>query len=207
MILPNVDSTRFNLKDGPGKGFFIAELEISGEINNLSLPMTMHGGNLYPKQRNEYEQGQQLLEQLERGGESQVNEAEQNQRASGEKQLATDIAGKIRSLRASQDPVEQERLESEIIEETGKYLLNREGIIVGDEASFADKSSDTFFNLIDEGKSVYLLSPNTKIAETPEHFKQTAHLGGFDGVRLMEIDGTNSTIQITNFDKLTHVIG
>ena len=101
MILPNVDSTRFNLKDGPGKGFFIAELEISGEINNLSLPMTMHGGNLYPKQRNEYEQGQQLLEQLERGGESQVNEAEQNQRASGEKQLATDIAGKIRSLRSA----------------------------------------------------------------------------------------------------------
>ena len=67
--------------------------------------------------------------------------------------------------------------------------------------------SCVFFNLIDEGKSVYLLSPNTKIAETPEHFKQTAHLGGFDGVRLMEIDGTNSTIQITNFDKLTHVIG
>lgn len=159
----------------------------------------------------------------------------QSQERAGQRGLAERIRSKIRSLRASKSPSEQEKLAKEIVDETGKYLLNREGVITGSDASFADKNSPTFFNLIDEGKSVYLMDPKSKIAETAEDYKrinaelqdkvaivngslmfddafskgavQAAKDLGYDAIRLTEIDGTNSTLQVLNFDKLTHVAG
>lgn len=243
-IMAQKDNPEFRFNAGSGaflerqgialEDFLMAELEISGEIDNLTpLDAEAWWESLSETQRNEYEQGK-IQEQSDLRGETQADETQQDQPASADQQLAADISGKVRSLRSAQGE-ERLKIAQEIVDLTGRYLLNREGIITGTDASFADRTSSTFFDLIDEGKSVYLLSPNSKIAETPEDFQQIAEkLGtelplqegklmfddafnnnvinaarelGFDGVRLLEIDGTNSTIQVTNFDKLTHVTG
>jgi hypothetical protein len=179
----------------------------------------------------------------DKSGEQKVSEStpkrsdskqKQTQSKSGIAGLAERIRSKIGSLRSAK-PEERQKIAQEIYEDTGKYLLNREGVIVGDDASFADRTSDTFFDLLDKNKSVYLLSPDAKIAETPEDYQKindatrgklqitdgkisfddafavdaikAAKELGYDAVRMQEIDGTNSTLQIINFDKLQHVAG
>jgi hypothetical protein len=149
--------------------------------------------------------------------------------------LAERISSQIRSLRSAKTAEERVRIAAQIVQDTGKYLLNRQGVITGTDASFADKGSPTFFDLIDAGKSVYLMDENSKIAETPEDYArinaalkdkvelvngsmmfddafkkgavQAAKDLGYDALRLTEIDGTNSTLQVFNFDTLTHIAG
>jgi len=167
-------------------------------------------------------------------GDSKVDDISQGQ-AGQQRGLAERIKGQIRSLRSAKTNAEKVTIAASIVADTGKYLLNRQGVITGSDASFADRKSDTFFDLIDAGKSVYLLDNTSKIAETEEDYQkinaklkdkvkvvngsimfddafgkgaiQAAKDFGFDAIRLTEIDGTNSTLQILNFDKLTHVEG
>ncbi len=164
----------------------------------------------------------------------QSNVAEQSKEAK-QRGLAERIRGAIRSLRSAKSEQEKVKIATQIKADTGKYLLNRQGVITGTDASFADKNSSTFFDLIDEGKSVYLMDEDSKIAETKEDYEKinaklkdkvtivngsmifdeafsngaikAAKELGYDSLRLTEIDGTNSTLQILNFDKLTHIIG
>jgi len=94
--------------------------------------------------------------QASEGG-KQRSGREGSQEASKRRGIAESISSKIRSLRESKTEAERKKLEDEIISESGDYLLMHEGVIVGDDASFANRKSETFFDLIDSKKSVYLL--------------------------------------------------
>lgn len=159
---------------------------------------------------------------------------EQTQETSTVKQQGRDIRAikdKARDARDNQDP-EKAR---EVIQEIDN-ILQRENIVSGDDASFADPTSKTFFDFLDLNKGVYLLSEDANIAQSPEQLQEIikvtpggpeidisnglsfddafekgiidqAKKMGYDGMRLLEIDGTNSTLQIWNYDKLEHVDG
>ncbi len=186
---------------------------------------------LYEKLRERAETA--IAEEIEQSS-AESNVAEQSQ-ARQQRGLADRIRGQIESLRSAKTEAERVTIAASIVEDTGKYLLNRQGVITGSDASFADRKSNIFFDLIDAGKSVYLMDQTSKVAETPEDYKkinaklkdkvtivggalmfdeafsngaiQAAKDLGFDAVRLTEIDGTSSTLQILNFDKLTHITG
>lgn len=74
------------------------------------------------------------------------------------------LKNKIRSLRSSESETDRKRLAKEIINSVDGYLLNREGIMVDNDGSFALPNSPTFFNLLDQNKSVYYLDPDASIA-------------------------------------------
>lgn len=74
------------------------------------------------------------------------------------------LTNKVGSLRNAQSDSERKRLAEEIIKEADGYLLNREGIMVANDGSFALPNGKTFFDLLDQGKSVYYLDPDAKIA-------------------------------------------
>lgn len=74
------------------------------------------------------------------------------------------LRDKIRSLRNLESDSEKERVAKEIIKEVDGQLLNREGLLVDNNGSFALPNSKLFFDLLDAKKSVYLLKPNAKVA-------------------------------------------
>lgn len=156
--------------------------------------------------------------------------------------IVRSLTDKVGSLRNAKSDSEKRRIAQEIIEEADGYLLNREGVMVADDGSFALPNGKTFFDLLDEGKSVYYLDPDAKVAkdvfdyqiivnELPAEqrteameimkendaipFDDAFRLGmidqakkmGYDGFLMQEIDGTDSTVQVLNTDKITLVHG
>jgi hypothetical protein len=185
------------------------------------------------------------------GKESQSNdgtseEAQKLEEGTGQKReiggLVRSLSDKVGSLRNAQSDSEKRRIAQEIIDEADGYLLNREGIMVADDGSFALPNGKTFFDLLDEGKSVYYLDPDAKVAKDVFDYQIIANelsaeqraeameimkeydaipfddafrLGmvdqakkmGYDGFLMQEIDGTDSTVQVLNTDKITLVHG
>lgn len=144
------------------------------------------------------------------------------------------VTGKIHSLRSAEG-AERKRIAEEIIAESGQYLLTRQGAITGNDASFTDRTSPEFLDALDDTHSAYLLDKNAKIAETATDYKaigeklgvelplvdgklvfddtidsgvmDAARSLGYDAVRLKNVDGDGSTLQLLNFDKVTHLTG
>ncbi len=87
--------------------------------------------------------------------------AEEKGKRSG---IVGSLTDKIRSLRDATSDTEKGKIAKQIIEEADGYLLNREGVMVDNDGSFALPNGKTFFDLLDEGKSVYYMDPDAKIA-------------------------------------------
>ncbi len=215
--------------------------EISGKIKELTAAMADNPGDMFTAPT----KGLPISEASEKVfgvkhityGQKSQGDSDRESEAPEKSETVTQasLERQIRSLRSAKTEEERRQIAEQIVSDTGKYLLNRQGVIVGDDASFADRTASTFFDLLDEGRSVYLMDEDAKVAETDDDFKQIGeHLGkelplvdgklvfddafshevinaarelGYDAVRLMEIDGTNSTLQVTNFDKVKHIAG
>lgn len=185
--------------------------------------------NYHEQQTGKSQEGSQGADRT--GKKSETSKSDQGVKEPGQRRDIESIKDKARDARDSGDP---EKAKAVIKEIDG--ILMRENIVSGDDASFADSSSPTFFDFLDQNKSVYLLNEDSTIAQTPEQLQEIisalpesreidishglsfddafdtgvidqAKKMGYDGIRLMEIDGTNSTLQIWNFDKLTHIDG
>jgi len=79
--------------------------------------------------------------------------------------IVRSLTDQVGSLRNAQSDSEKRRIAERIIKEADGYLLNREGIMIDNDGSFALPNGKTFFDLLDEGKSVYYLDPNSKVAK------------------------------------------
>ena len=237
--------------------------------DNIDKLQVLFNGFIYTEQDFEnvkkklYERGNETDDedtgQASEGG-KQRSGREGSQETGKRRGIAESISSKIRSLRESKTEAERKKLEDEIISESGDYILMHEGVIVGNDASFANRKSKTFFDLIDSKKSVYLLDEDARIAQSKSDYlkladeletttnnplfteeeiesiknkaeairqgaingivmfddvlnsdlnllKSVARDLGFDGVKVTEIDGTESTVHLWNFEKLTLVGG